>query len=204
MKTDMGMNPVARIFGLFFDKMIGGDFERGLKNLEHAADSVSKLSGNTAAPTISISESSVAARTAFTVRNKASMEKVGERLGISYGGIGKTMQEQGLQQGGAPFAIYYSGEPGQVFDFDAGIPIAGNKPGKDVDAVKFVKLPATKVVVADFYGPYEKTGDAHMAIDAYLKEKGLAASGAPWEEYVSDPTTTEPSKVLTKVYYPIK
>lgn len=30
---DLGMNPMSRWFGLFLDKMIGPDFERGLSNL---------------------------------------------------------------------------------------------------------------------------------------------------------------------------
>jgi hypothetical protein len=31
---DLGMNPMSRWFGLFLDKMIGPDFERGLANLK--------------------------------------------------------------------------------------------------------------------------------------------------------------------------
>lgn len=31
---DLGMNPVNRWFGLFLDRMIGPDFERGLSNLK--------------------------------------------------------------------------------------------------------------------------------------------------------------------------
>ncbi|MBC7710484.1 MAG: hypothetical protein H7203_10510 [Rhizobacter sp.] len=34
-----GMNPVFRWFGLFTDKMIGPDFEAGLKNLKKLAES---------------------------------------------------------------------------------------------------------------------------------------------------------------------
>lgn len=33
-ETDLGNNPVGRYFGLMFDKMIGGDFERGLVGLK--------------------------------------------------------------------------------------------------------------------------------------------------------------------------
>ena len=37
MDTDMGMNPVARVFGLFMDRMMGATFTRGLQNLAAAA-----------------------------------------------------------------------------------------------------------------------------------------------------------------------
>ncbi len=33
MDTDMGMNPIARVFGLFMDRMMGATFARGLKNM---------------------------------------------------------------------------------------------------------------------------------------------------------------------------
>lgn len=34
MESDMGSNPIGRYFGLFMDKWIGNDFEKGLKNLQ--------------------------------------------------------------------------------------------------------------------------------------------------------------------------
>ena len=37
MDTDMGMNPVKRVFGLFMDRMMGATFARGLKNMAEAA-----------------------------------------------------------------------------------------------------------------------------------------------------------------------
>lgn len=37
MDTDMGMNPIARVFGLFMDRMMGPTFDRGLKNMADAA-----------------------------------------------------------------------------------------------------------------------------------------------------------------------
>lgn len=37
MDTDMGMNPVARVIGLFMDRMMGATFARGLKNLAETA-----------------------------------------------------------------------------------------------------------------------------------------------------------------------
>lgn len=36
-ESDMGMNPVFRVVGLFMDRMMGGTFETGLANLARAA-----------------------------------------------------------------------------------------------------------------------------------------------------------------------
>jgi len=35
---DLGWNPVARFFGLFMDKMMGPDFEEGLRNLQRKVE----------------------------------------------------------------------------------------------------------------------------------------------------------------------
>lgn len=35
-KSEFGMNPIGRVFGLFLDKMLGETYERGLKNMEKA------------------------------------------------------------------------------------------------------------------------------------------------------------------------
>ncbi|CCN89207.1 conserved hypothetical protein [Vibrio nigripulchritudo SFn27] len=37
MEMDLGNNPIARVFGLFMDKMVGKTFEKGLDNLAKAA-----------------------------------------------------------------------------------------------------------------------------------------------------------------------
>lgn len=35
---DLGWNPVSRVFGLFMDKMMGPDFEEGLRNLQKQSE----------------------------------------------------------------------------------------------------------------------------------------------------------------------
>ncbi len=37
--TELGLNPIARYFGLFFDSLIGPDYESGLVNLKELAES---------------------------------------------------------------------------------------------------------------------------------------------------------------------
>jgi len=38
-KSEFGMNPIGRVFGLFLEKMLGETYERGLKNMEKAVTS---------------------------------------------------------------------------------------------------------------------------------------------------------------------
>lgn len=37
MESDMGMNPIGRVIGLFLDRMVGGTFEQGLANIGRVA-----------------------------------------------------------------------------------------------------------------------------------------------------------------------
>jgi len=79
---------------------------------------------------------------------------------------------------------------------------------KDValdEEMEKITLPAGENIMITKYGPYG-TGDqeAHMAIDKYLKEKGLEQNGAIWELYVNDPGTVKPEDIETEIHYPVK
>ena len=39
-KSDFGMNPIGRVFGLFLDGMLGPDYETGLRKLAQASQAV--------------------------------------------------------------------------------------------------------------------------------------------------------------------
>jgi effector-binding domain-containing protein len=68
-----------------------------------------------------------------------------------------------------------------------------------------ITIPASRALLVDFYGPYDKMGIAHDAIHRYAKEKGLKLKFPAIEEYVGDPgAEADPNKVLTKVYYLIE
>ena len=79
---------------------------------------------------------------------------------------------------------------------------------KDValaEGMEKITLPAGENIMITKYGPYG-TGDqeAHIAIDTYLKEKGLEQNGAIWELYVNDPGAVKPEDIETEIHYPVK
>ena len=210
MKTDLGPVPLVWYMGSMIKDMVGKDFDRGLSNLARVTDSVAKatplgqIESTVNSAVYKVTESKVPQRNAFAVRLQATMAEISQKMGMAYGGITKTMQEQRLTPAGPPISIYYNDGANGTFEFDAAMIYAG-KPGKTVDGVKAVTLPATNVAVVEFYGPYEKTGAAHEAINAWAKTNNKTINGAPWEEYITDPMVEkDPSKWLTKVYYPIK
>jgi effector-binding domain-containing protein/uncharacterized protein YndB with AHSA1/START domain len=191
-------DPFSRYFGLFFDAMLGPDYEKSLKNL----DSVVKAEPMMNSVAYKIQEVDVRETPMIFKHVISDMKNMSANMGGAYGAIMASAGKQGLTMTGAPFAIWYSWE-NDKFEFDAGI--AYNKMGKDEGDLKAGKINATKALKVDYYGAYEKSELAHTAIKNYIKEKGITMNGAPWEVYVTDPEKEkDPSKILTEVYYPIK
>lgn len=55
------------------------------------------------------------------------------------------------------------------------------------------------------FGPYDKLGETHQRMMAYLEANGLERHSAPWDEYWTDPgMEADPSKWRTKVVWPVR
>jgi effector-binding domain-containing protein len=199
MDSDLGWNPIYRYFGLMMDRMVGPDFESGLLSLKEVV-AASQKSADTGK--FEIKEADILPLFTLTIRDTCSPSTISAKLESIYKEVSKTITKNGLMQAGAPFAIYHSYSPSQ-FDLEAGIPV--NKSGKDSGHIKTGEIKAGKAVVADYFGPYQGTENAHRAIEEYLKKNNKTAIGAPWEVYMTDPgSVTDPSQLLTIIYYRIK
>ena len=56
----------------------------------------------------------------------------------------------------------------------------------------------------EYFGSYEKSANAHYAMDAYMKEKGVIQSFV-LEEYITDPMTEkDTAKWQTNIFYFVK
>ncbi|MEI8201373.1 MAG: GyrI-like domain-containing protein [Bacteroidota bacterium] len=193
MKLDLGWNPIAKYFGLFMDKFIGNDYEKGLSTLKTLCEKLPKLS---------IEESTVNQSYYLGITDSCSDKEIGKKFGPMYAEIMSTIEKNKIKVAGAPLAIYSVYTPEKIV-FEAGIPIEKAIPSKG--KVKCHVLKAGKVVVADYYGAYEKVGVAHKAINKWLSAKNKLVIGFPWEVYVTDPQSVpDTNKWLTKVYYPIQ
>ncbi|MFI5148320.1 MAG: GyrI-like domain-containing protein [Bacteroidia bacterium] len=202
MNSDMGNNPIAKLFGFFMmDKMIGPDFEKGLHNL----DSISQLDmkSKPADKIYEIQHTHVEAAKVMTVRRICpSADSIAAYIGSMFGEIGGAMGKQGLKQAGPVFAIYHVFSETKI-DFEAGLTV--DKMGKDDGNVKARELPATNALCIDYYGPYNTMRPAYNQLQSYIKTTKAEVTGPPWEVYVGDPgLEKDPSKLLTKIFYPVK
>jgi effector-binding domain-containing protein len=199
MDSDLGWNPISRYFGLMMDKMVGPDFEKGLQSLKEVVttNKIATTSGR-----YTIKESDILPLYTLTIRDTCSPTTIAAKLARIYEQVRETITMNGFIIAGAPFAIYNSYSP-KLFDIEAGIPV--DKPARDFGPVKAGEIKAGKAIVADYFGPYEGTEKAHMAIDEYLKKKNIKAISPPWEVYMTDPeSVSDPSQLMTIIYYRIK
>lgn len=184
-----------RYFLAFFKKNIKRMLESGLNNIEEVSKKLKKSRIG------SITVEDLEERHALIIQDSADFEGIGSKMGEMYGLLMKKMEQMNLEVVGAPFAIYHNWDPEGKTHFACGLPISkkvyARKP------VEYLRLKETRVVSVVHYGEYN-TEKAHRAIDQFVNENQLVITGAPWEEYLTDPMSeTDTSKWQTKVYYPI-
>jgi effector-binding domain-containing protein len=193
---DLGYNPFARYMGLMMERMMGPDFEKGLTKLKTVSEMRCKWPR--------IEETSFEAQTAILIRDSAGPADYERVMGSGFGELASFVKANKITCTGYPFAIYIKWDSVTQFSvFDLGMTISGTAEGKG--RVRVESIPAQKVVQAYYYGPYDKTYDAYMALDSYVKAEGLEEAGGPWEIYVTDPMTEkDTAKWETRIAFPVK
>ena len=227
--SELGMNPVARYFGLMFDGMIGKDYEAGLANLKalveknaqaSTTDSLAQPGNGATPPAIPMAAAAdptkgpevvtVEAKPIILTRATA---KAADNAAISaaLGAANQKILNYGMANelsigGGAPLAITISHSADGDWVFDAAMPLA-EKPAKDVAEADGVKVGATyagRAVKLTHKGPYNTMADTYARIHAYTAANKLTEKPVAWEEYVGDPTETEDAELLTNVYVAVE
>ena len=137
----------------------------------------------------------------------ATFERISFKLGKIYGSkLSEYLKKNKLKSTGAPMA-WYKNQKGPYF-FEAGIPV--NKKGaKAVPGVKIREMPAGKVLIAHFFGPYELLPQGYDAIKEWMKDNKKIAAGPAYEIYITDPVDkqgkpVDPYKIQTDIVFPVK
>lgn len=183
---------------LNMDKLLGPDFEKGLVKLKTYIESNvdKKYRG------YSIVESEQPARTFIGVRKTVAIPQITAFFAEQFGKIHAAIQKAGIEMDGMPVGLYYTyDEKAGQTDMVAGIPVKG-KPS--IPGFSTFEIPAGLELRIDYFGAYDKMGEAHYAMEDYIKEKGLTSRVPVIEEYFSDPEMEpDTAKWLTRVIYPV-
>jgi len=203
MESDLGMNPIGRIFGLFMDKMLGPDFEKGLSNLKKVTEAIP--TGPKKYRGYEVREEDAVEKIYIVKKDSVNWNKISEfyqnYLPVIYEAIGKAK----FEIAGAPSGLFFKWDSiNKITLMAAGIPVKGDAKTKIKGFETVVLSPGTNLHIT-YHGGYSKIANAHFAMDDYMKEKSLLQGSPVIEEYVTDPSKeADSSKWITNIFYPVK
>ena len=191
-----------RIGKIFIDNAVGMAYDESLNNLKEMVEAMPE---EPAKPEVEISVIENMPVDYYSVTDRISMEELNsEFFATRYAELGEFLGKDAANMNMPPFAIYEEWDmENKMTTIAVAMAVTSNKKGSD--RVKKGTTYEGQVMKAVHMGPYEETGTVHLAMDDYAKANNLQIVGAPWEVYVTDPST-EPdnSKWITEIYYPVK
>ena len=199
MKFEIGFFMRAMMLFMNMDKMIGTDYEKGLAKFKEVMES---------APTVKtyngyeIKEVIWPEKNYFGKKATVAFDKLGAFYAENFPKIFNDAINNKLEHTGPPSSIFYTyDEQKKQAECAAVISV----PEGQLKGWEKFNVPAANLALhIAYYGAYNKSANAHMAMDAYMKEKGLTQT-CVIEEYITDPMTEkDTAKWLTNIYYVIK
>lgn len=198
---DYGFLSRGMMLFMNMDKMMGADFEHGLDKLKKAIES---MPAEPSTAKLEVKETEWPETSwVGSKREVVGVAEMQAYFGKHFPAIGEACGKEKVEPQGAPTALYWSfDEKTMKGDLAAVFKVANGTKLKGFETYTF---PSAKVLHVEYYGDYSKIMNAHMAIDAHMKEKGIDGQTAVFEEYVTDPgTEKDTTKWLTNVYYLLK
>ena len=179
------------------DAGVGGDYARGLASLKKVCEELAhkKYHG------YEVAEIELPVKYYLGVRKTIGVTDITAFYTTNLPKAMEQAQKAGASMAGSPSGLYWSyDEKAGKTDMAAAIPLATEtKAGAGFSVFPVGGHPA---LLIEYLGAYEKTGEAHMAMDEYMAAKGLQSIPPVVEEYVTDPgQEPDTAKWLTKVIY---
>jgi effector-binding domain-containing protein len=194
MDSDMGLNPIGKMMGLFMDKWVGSDYERGL----HYLDSVSQRQ-KPSSTKMELEMGRIEAMKLMLIKDKATEAEMGKTVKEILERLEELAVKEGLTISGVPVAFYEEHENG-TYTFEAGYPI-NRKPVTSLPVdVLYKETPASEAAICHFNGDPKTTYEAYQKLTAFLKDKGRNAASSPMEKYLSDPQGNFPEMVIDIIW----
>ena len=201
---DMNIGFFGRGMMLFFkgkmDKMLGGDFEKGLAKLKQVMEAkpvVKTYRG------YEIKEVLWPERNYYGKKGTVAFDKLSGFFAENFPKVFNDAISNKLQHTGPPSGLFFTYDEGKKETECAAVISVPD--GQTLKGWEKFNVPATDLALQiAYYGGYSKMADAHGAMADYMQEKGLSHS-VVIEEYLSDPMSEKDStKWLTNIYYVIK
>jgi effector-binding domain-containing protein len=191
--------PIEKWSGLFMDKFLGPQFEKGLSNFKRFVENLPDMKGRTG----EIKEFQFEGLLAVTIKEECSLNKLSSKMMDMYPELMSYLNKNNLDISGAPFALYHESENEGYTLLECGLPINSKIEGEN--NIEFLEIAATKTIMASHFGHYNTVQLTYNALSDYIIKNDIEIIGTPWEMYITDPMKEpDQSKWETKVYFPIK
>lgn len=202
-QRDYGLNLPGRYFGLLLRRVVAPRIEGEIARLKDFAESLPRTDfSDMSVEQLNVGAVDIAYLTTTSI---PSATAISEAMGDAYFDVLSFIDKHGLEESGAPLSITRTFS-GSELVFDAGIPVRGITDGtpRSGPGVKIGETYTGPVIRVRHVGPYRTLGRTHDKIAAWLAALGIERNGDAWEAYVSDPTRTVESELMTYVYYPVR
>jgi effector-binding domain-containing protein len=122
------------------------------------------------------------------------------------------LDKEGIRPAGPPIARYTDGGQ-EGFQFQAGYPLAETPKNPPQDDIAVGETPSGRMLDFDHRGSFNTMDDTYAAIDDYFRDKRKSAGLAEperdelansFEEYTTDPSTSNPEKLEVHVLVPVR
>lgn len=134
--------------------------------------------------------------------DSAPMKDISFKMAKAYSVLQEELNTLDVKIDGSYGCIYYNNNPDN-FLFECIVPI-NKMPKKQPKNSKIVVLEADKMLIYNFYGPYQNLFASYDIIRKYLLKNRLKQIGPMREFYITDPTLEkDPLKWLTRIMVPV-
>lgn len=145
----------------------------------------------------------VPAQHAAVVRMRTTMGSIGQDVGRGFAAVGAAVARAGAGFAGPSFLVMTEladdETPGEI---ELGFPVAA--PFAADGEVVGTELPGGLVAATVHRGPYDESGPAYRAVEAWVQEHGHVHSGPPREVYLTSPADVpDPADYVTEIQFPI-
>jgi effector-binding domain-containing protein len=200
MKIPFPWNGLAMLTDV--NSFVGKDFERGLGNLKKLCENLAhkKYRG------YEVLIEKVPESYFLGVRGTVAFDSMKLFFDSAFALVNGGIPANKLTVAGPPTNLYWMWDTlSKTTDMAVAMPVSAAVK-KPVGGVVSYTLPAAdSALVINFYGKYDSIGNAHYAMDDYMREKKLVNVPPVIETYITDPTK-EPDtlKWLTRLIYFVK
>ena len=142
-------------------------------------------------------------RTIVYMQGHSNWDTAFDTIVDAFKSLNEYLAKQGIKPNGPAMTIYTQTDD-SGFNFRAALPIAEAPKDPPKGDIAVGQTPSGKALKFVHRGSYDAMDSTYEAITNYLDDKQLEAKDLFIEEYVSDPVTTDPDKLVVNVLVPIK